>query len=81
MTTQHLKKFNHYDFSNVGIDNAINFINWGVVPPRLDASQDAAFQTKFGPHTVFNSFVVHGQAELFYNPMNFDLEVVRPTNT
>ena len=82
MTTENLIRFNHYDFSNVGIDNAINFINWGVVPPGLDARQDAAFQTKFGPHTGFISRVVHGHAELFYNPNpNFNLEVVRPNNT
>ena len=82
MTTENLMRFNHYDFTNVGIDNAINFINWGVVPPGLDARQDAAFQTKFGPHTGFISRVVHGHAELFYNPNpNFNLEVVRPNNT
>jgi hypothetical protein len=82
MTTENLKRFNHYDFSDNGINDAIQFINWGVVPPGLNARQDAAFQAKYGPHTGFISRVVHGQPQLFYNPNpNFDLEVVRPANT
>ena len=81
MTTENLKRFNHYDFSNQGIDDAINYINLNVVPAGLNARQDASFQAKFGPNTGFISRVIHGQAQLFYNPNpNFDLEVVRPAN-
>ena len=82
MTTENLKRFNHYDFSDIGINEAIVFLNTGVVPVHMNPRQAAAFQTKYGPNSGFISRVVHGHAELFYNPNpNYDLEIVRPGNT
>ena len=81
MTTNELKKLNHYpEFrTDAGIDLAINFINTGVLPPGMNARQMAAWNTKFGPGSGFIVRAIKGNNELFYNPNpNFDLEAVRP---
>jgi len=77
MTTTQLKTFNHYiEFrTNQGINEVINFIQQGVIPPGLNARQTNRFNQKFGPNSGF----VVIQNRLHYNPNpQINLEVVRP---
>jgi len=83
MTSRELKRINNFhEFkTGAGIDSIINFIANGVIPPGLNARQQARFIQRFGPGS---GFVVRGVApnqDLFYNPSpTINAEVVYPVN-
>ena len=79
MTSQQLKKLNHYpEFTtDAGIIQIIDFIANDVDPPGLNERQLERYVEKFGNASGFQ--VTLDDQHLFYHPnANIDLEVVKP---
>jgi transposase InsO family protein len=71
-----LRKLNNYRFTNEKIDEIINYLNTGNVPPNYNMRQENTFLEQFNINEWREE-----DGELHYNPNpNLDLIVVRPQN-